>query len=151
MSIVRALALVFVVLVGSTPSVHAGEPIEEARAFFARYVRSYHAFDPAVAELYADDAAITNRRTYPDGRVRVLSLTGTQYKTLLRQTMPLARSRGDVSRYEGAKYAVEPGGVRIHLTRHSELKKYSSPLSLLVGPGKDGRWVVLEERSESVP
>lgn len=65
--------------------------------------------------------------------------------------MPLAKARGDTSTYSDVKYTPEGERVRITCTRFSELKKYSSPLSLLVGPGKDETWLIFEEISESQP
>ena len=151
MNAFRAFALALAVLLTCLSQAHAADPIAQARLLLAKYVESYHAFDPAVAELYSDEAVVANRRTYPDGQVRSLSLTGAQYKALLRQVMPLAKARGDISQYRNPRFSVEPGGVRIQLTRYSQLKHHTSPMSLLVGPGKDGAWVVLEEHSESVP
>ena len=43
------------------------------------------------------------------------------------------------------------GNVRISCSRYSELKKYTSPYTLLVGPGRTGQWQILEELSESRP
>jgi hypothetical protein len=126
-------------------------PIDEARALFARYVELEKSFDPAVADLYADDAAITNKRKYPGGEVRILSMPVAKYKQLIRQTMPIAQARDDVSTYLNVTYKVEGTGVRIQGTRFSNLKKYSSPISLLVGPNNKGEWLIREELSESQP
>ncbi len=54
----------------------AGESrtIENAQALFKRYVDLEHAYDTAVADLYSDDAVIKNKRTYPTGQVRELSM-----------------------------------------------------------------------------
>ena len=41
--------------------------------------------------------------------------------------------------------------VRIAAQRFSELKRYTSPFSLLVGRREDGPWLILEETSESQP
>ena len=41
--------------------------------------------------------------------------------------------------------------MRISCSRYSELKKYTSPYTLLVGPGRTGQWQILEELSESRP
>ena len=41
--------------------------------------------------------------------------------------------------------------MRITATRFFELKRYSSPLSLLVGRRADGRWMIYVELSESQP
>jgi hypothetical protein len=70
---------------------------------------------------------------------------------LVRQAIPLAKARNDVSRYSGCTYASEGARVRIVCARFSELKNYTSPVSLLVGPGPDGAWLIFEELSESRP
>jgi hypothetical protein len=149
-SALRAILFVGLALLGVVPLSHADEPTQKARVLLERYVALYRAFDPAVADLYSDQAKISNRRTYPNGEVRVLKLSGVEYKTLLRQVITLAKARGDTNQYLNARYSVETSGVRIHLTRYSQLKKYTSPMSLLVGPDPNGNWVVLEEQSESV-
>jgi hypothetical protein len=125
--------------------------IAAARAMFDKYVALERAFDPAMAGLYASDAVIRNKRTYPTGQVREITLPATQYKQLIRQAMPLAKQRGDTNRYSECEYSPEGERVRIKCTRYSELKKYSSPMSLLVGPGPKGDWLVFEEISESQP
>ncbi|MEO6463591.1 MAG: hypothetical protein ABIP29_11000, partial [Candidatus Eisenbacteria bacterium] len=74
-----------------------------------------------------------------------------QYKALLRTAMPLAKAKDDRNRYTRVTYAAEGPNVRIKARRYSTLKKYSSPLSLLVGPGETGPWLIREEISESRP
>lgn len=142
-----ALVASFVVVVGSA---HAG-PIEKAKGLFENYVKLEHEFAPEVADLYADDALIKNKRTYPTGQVRELSMPAPQYKALLRQAMPLAKARGDTSTYTDVTFSEEGQGVRIRAARFSNLKKYSSPLSLLVSPASQEQWLIREELSESQP
>lgn len=127
------------------------DPVAAAQQLFERYVRLGEAFDPALADLYADDATIRNKRTYPTGEVRELSLPAPQYKALLRAAMPMAKARGDRSTYLDVRYVPEGEGVRIVATRHSELKRYASPLSLLLKPDANGQWRIAEELSESGP
>lgn len=126
-------------------------PADKARELFQTYVALGHAFDPALADLYADDAVIRNKRTLPSGEVRELKASGQNYKALIRKVMPAAKERGDRSTFSEVKYAPEGERVRITATRYSEMRKYSSPMSLLVGPGPDGRWQIHEEISESRP
>lgn len=78
-------------------------------------------------------------------------MTAAQYRALLQQAMPIAKQRGDRSSYSELKYTPEGPNVRITATRFSELKRYSSPLSLLVARRADGRWMIYEELSESQP
>jgi hypothetical protein len=130
---------------------HASDRIEQAKKVFAEYVSKYHSFDPAVAELYSDKALVQNKRTYPDGTVRELTLPALQYKQIIRTAMPLAKSRDDRSQYQDPVFTEEPAGVRISIKRFSPSKNYTSPLSLLIGPDDSGKWLVLEEKSASIP
>jgi hypothetical protein len=65
--------------------------------------------------------------------------------------MPIARGRGDTSEYSNCAYKAEARGVRINCQRYSNLKKYTSPISLLVSAGVQGQWLIIEELSESQP
>jgi hypothetical protein len=132
-------------------SVFDATPIEKAQKLFKRYTDFERTFDPAIGDLYSDDAIIRNKRTYPDGSTRVLTMPAPDYKQLIRQAMPMAKTRGDVNTYSDVKYVEEGKRVRITATRFSDLKKYSSPLSLLVGASADGKWLIYEELSESKP
>ncbi|MFL6234485.1 MAG: hypothetical protein ACJ76N_15235 [Thermoanaerobaculia bacterium] len=127
------------------------EMLDRARQLFGRYVSLEETFDPAAADLYADAALIKNKRTYPTGEVREITFPAPKYKELIRQAMPLAKARGDRNRYSEVSYSVEGEHVRIHATRYSVLKEYSSPISLLVGPGTAGQWLIYEELTESKP
>ena len=148
----RLLKFTFALLLSSLAiTASASEVIERAKTVFKAYVAGYQSFDPNVVDLYADDALIQNKRTYPDGRVRELVLPAPQYKNLVRSAMPLVQSRGDRSQYNEPVFKEEKRGVRITISRYSELKKYTSPMSLLIGPTAGGQWLVLEELTESIP
>jgi hypothetical protein len=123
----------------------------KAEQIWTRYVALEAAFDPAVADLYADDAVIRNRRTYPTGEVREVTVPAAQYKLLVRQAIPLAKARNDISRYSSCTYSAAAERVRVVCARFSVLKNYTAPISLLVGPGPTGAWLIFEELSESRP
>lgn len=123
---------------------------KDAAEFFEKYFTLERNFDPAVADLYSDDAIIRNKRRYPTGAVRDVTLPAPAYKKLLRSSMPLTKERGDTSSYTELASKEESGGIRITATRYSELKKYSSPISILIAR-KDGQWLITEELSESRP
>ena len=122
-----------------------------AQALFNSYQTLEHSYDPALADLYCGTAVIRNIRTYPDGQKRTLELPATKYKELIRTVMPLAKSKGDYSTYSGIAYSAEGSNTRITATRYSVLKKYSSPISLLVGPCAGHDQAILEELGESQP
>lgn len=127
------------------------ESIERAKGLFEEYVELEKAFDPAVADLYSDEAVITNRRTYPTGQVRELAIPAVPYKELLRQAMPLAKQLSDTNRYSDCSYRSLGEKVEIKCQRFAERKKYTSPIRLVVGPAATGKWVIHEEHSESIP
>ena len=127
------------------------KPLDEAQALFKRYVALELAFDPAAADLYSDTAVIKNKRTYPTGQVRELSIPAPKYKELIRQAMPIAKARGDRNTYSDCKHDEAAERVRITCSRYSELKKYTSPITLVVGPAPTGQWLIFEELSESQP
>ena len=152
-SMSRIIAIVTLALLVAHPALSSNETgTERAKAVFASLDSLSRAFDPAAADLYSDEAKIVSLRHYPWGLPdKKLELSGTQYKDLIRKSMGIARARGDVSTYSEISYTAEGANVRIRCTRYSELKKYSAPHSLLVGPVDDGRWLVLEEVSETRP
>lgn len=127
-----------------------GDLIPKAKAFFQHYVELEHAFDPAIADLYSDDAVIKNTQYRTDGKVVPLTKPVAKYKQVLRDYMKTkARQIGDVSNYTNDTYTVEGGKVRIKVTRYSSIEKVSSPVSMLVGPDATGKWLIYEELSES--
>jgi hypothetical protein len=126
-------------------------PEGRARTFFARFVEVSHAFDPAVADFYADEARIVSVRKYPNGTERQSEINGAEYKSLIREVIPIAKARGDTNTYADVSYQQQGARVRIQATRYSALKQYSSPYSLLVGPDASGTWLIYEERSVTRP
>lgn len=125
------------------------ELIRNAKLFWDKYDQLERNFDTAAADLYADDAFIKNVRRYPDGTSREMVIDAPKYKSLIRSAMGLAKARGDTNQYSNFVYTVENDRVRIKAVRYSNLKKYESPLELLVGPDQSGQWFVFEELSES--
>ena len=150
-NIVSSFIFAIALLCTACASKSQAEKSGGAETIFKNYQALEHSFDPAVADLYCDSALIRNVRTYPDGQERTLELPGAKYKELIRAAMPLAKSKGDISTYSAVAYAPEADNVRVTATRYSVLKKYSSPMSLLIGACNGGEWAILEELGESQP
>lgn len=147
----RRLLFFFIATLFASPGYASEAGIAAAKTLFGRYTALERAFDPAIANLYADTALIRNKRTYPAGQVRELTFPVSQYRSLIKTAMPLAAARSDFSTYSDVSYAMEGERVRITAKRFSNLKKYYSPFSLLVGPSAQGSWLIHEELSESQP
>jgi hypothetical protein len=135
----------------ATCSAIASENEDRAKEIFNQYVSLSDKFDPAVADLYSDEAKIENTRTYPNGETRVTKFDAKKYKALIKAVMPLAKARGDTSKYTEVSYLEKDSKVTITATRFSNLKKYSSPITLVVGANPEGKWQILEETSQSKP
>lgn len=129
----------------------ASENIEKAKKLFTDYTTLAKNFDPGIADLYSDQAKIENTRIYPDGNKRTMKLDPKEYKALLKKVMPIAKARADTSIYSEVKYVEAAPNVTITASRFSTLKKYSSPVTIVVGPESDGVWRILDETSESKP
>jgi len=103
-------------------------PEDRERMFFTRFVALVHAFAPAIADLYADEARIVSVRKYPNGTERTLEMRGAEYKRLLHEVMWIARARG----YQPRKVqfaAVQPGrlGVTEQPGRRGTIEQSSRP------------------------
>ncbi len=147
-----SILLTLLIIASAGIAIGNDKAIDNAKNLFAKYIELEHAFDPSCAELYAEEAVIKNRRIYPNGEIKELSLPASRYKQLIKRAMPLAKLRGDTNRYSQIQYTIENDGVRITAERYSNLKKYQSPLSLFVKPSAEKeKWLIYEEISESRP
>lgn len=122
--------------------------ITKAKELFEQYVALSQAFNPAIANLYSDEAVIRNKRISSTGEVSETTTPAPRYKEKIRIAMPFAKARGDINGYSEISYTIEGEGVRITAQRYSERKKNFSPLSLLVKPISSGAWLIYEEVNE---
>ena len=149
---VLSLGLPFaLVLSATTQASGEAQALAAAKQLFERFVALADAFDERYVDLYADTAVIRNRRVYPTGQTRTMTVSGSDYKAMIRKVMLFAKLRGDRSTYSDVSYVVEGRRVRIVATRFSELKRYSSAYELVVAPSASGEWLIVEEHSESRP
>ncbi len=148
MNRLRIFLLVTLIVV---PALCFASSVDEAKLLFSSYVELDAAFDTAAASLYSDTAIISSTRIYPDGRERKIQFPAPQYKALISQLMPLAKSRGDSNTYTEVRYSEEGEKVRIEAVRYSVLKDYKSPLVLVVGLENSGDVLILEEHSVTRP
>jgi hypothetical protein len=129
-----------------------GAARKSGEALFNRYIDLEHAFDPALVDLYANEARIERRIIVPRRPTTVRKWSGTEYKELLRRALAKAKEkRQDLNYYSAVTYLREGSRVRIKAMRYAELQKSVSPVELLVGPDAAGSWRIFEEVSESHP
>lgn len=140
--------LMVLAMMGGVPTLQA-EPAKNAEELFEQYKNLEAAFDPGSADLYDDRAYIENTRINPDGSRKKLLISGPEYKKSMAQAMPFAKKHNDTYTYSDVTYKPEKNRVRIRATRYSNQRKYSSPISLLVGRDERGNWKIYEELSQT--
>ena len=145
----RALAFALFTLVCLLPA--WANDVPEVLSAFKEYVTRSERFDQSLAELYSDDAAIRSRRLMPDGRTQNISFSGAQWKDLIRQAMPLAKSRGDRNTFRNISAVSQGQGVILTAERHSHLKGYVSPFAQTWRKDRTGAWKISAEVSETRP
>lgn len=99
-------------------------PETPAERFMKRYQHLSDTYDPAIAELYADDAVLKTSYTRMSGEIVEMSFTGAQYKELVPKVSPLAKARQDRSELKDLRYEAIEGGVRVRATKVSISKCY---------------------------
>ena len=123
--------------------------IDAAKQLFEQYVALQRAYDPGVADLYAEAALIKITRRPPMGDPVDFIIPAPKYKTQLRELASVAKVRGDRNTYSNVTYTPEGELVRINASRFSGSRKQASPFRLLVGRSPAGQWLIYEELSES--
>ncbi|MEP6925877.1 MAG: thermonuclease family protein [Pyrinomonadaceae bacterium] len=125
--------------------------LSSAQKFFEQCNERGKNFDISVVDCYSDKAIIQNTRRYPNGQTQTLKFPTAEFKKLIVEIMPVAKAKGDYNTYSNVTYTTEGKRIRINATRYSEMKKYYSPISVLVGQDPSGSWRIYEEISESQP
>ena len=125
--------------------------LQEGRRFFDRYVALGNSYNPSLATLYADSAAIKTTRRYPTGQIRSLELTGAQWKTLIQKAMPLARAQGDRSEFKNVRFEAVGDDIRVRADRYSVRKCYWDRAYYMVVRRVAEGLQIVEEYSETQP
>jgi uncharacterized protein YceK len=122
----------------------AGEsPTEAARRIFDVCRDRLRRQEDAFADCYAVGAKISL------GGAGVQS--GAQYKQLVREALERERETGVFVDWRDPSFSAEGERVRIRAMRRSTGEPRESPVELVVGPGSDGGWRIVEETSVGFP
>ena len=119
--------------------------IAQARAFFDKYLSLWKQYEPAVADLYADDAIIRQRHIQKNGDIKENDIFVTKYKETIAKLMPENKKQGGNVYHEGIKVVREGDAYRITATVYSDRQKTKRPFSMLVLQDAAGKWQIKEE------
>jgi hypothetical protein len=119
--------------------------LERARQVIESYVSLERAYDPRLADLYADEAIIKVNQTGPNGESQWVTAQGWQYKKMVRDSLPKSRAKGYRAAYSGARYEMYGKKVRVSVMQYVEKSGTSNPVQWVIGPGRTSQWLILEE------
>lgn len=121
--------------------------LERARQVIESYVTLERAYDPRLADLYADEAVIKSNQVDASGEPTWITVQGWKYKRMIREAMPKSRSTGYRASYTGARYELYGKNVRVSVTQYVDRTRSSNPIQWVIGPGRTSQWLILEETS----
>lgn len=113
------------------------KPVETARRLFEECRELLRRQDDAVADCYSVDASITI--------AGVGSARGSEHKLAVREAIALHRRQGISVDWREPVFEPDGERVRIRATRRSSQSAEASELVLVVAPGPDGGWRIVEE------
>ncbi len=123
--------------------------IAEAQVLWKKYAYMCQHQDEAILDFYTDDSLIFE--DVPGYKKMVKK--GAVYVPVVRSLLRAANRSGEKildSTFRDVQFVRAGNNVRINATRHSNIKHFDSPFSLLVGKDADGQVAILEERMEHV-
>lgn len=121
--------------------------LERARQVIESYVNLERAYDPRLADLYADEAVIKANTNGPNGESQWVTAQGWQYKKMVREAMPKFRAQGFKASYSAARYEMSGKNVRVSVVQYVDKSRASHPIQWTIGPGRTAQWLILEEVS----
>lgn len=125
--------------------------VENARALFARFIKLRNAFDPSIADLYANSAKITVFEAFSEGNPKPRTYSGAQWKSKLSGMMSKAKAHNDHNKYQEVRYQDQGRNVEVRAKRYSNGSCYWDRTYTLVVGRDQGRYRILEEHIKIDP
>ncbi len=103
---------------------------------------------PEITDCYSIDARIELREQTRD-TIEVIS--GAEYKTRIRESLPRIRHLGDFITYRNIEYLVQGEAVRVTAERATAFSPNRVPVSFMIARCADGQWRIVEESGPGWP
>ena len=120
------------------------DPLRTARRLFRACENLARNLNPQYTDCYSISSKI--ELTDEDGETR--SLDGKAYKDEVKAIILARRGGTRFVRYLDPQYELEGNRVRVKATREESGIQERTPIEFVFGPGEDGGWRILEERSQ---
>lgn len=118
--------------------------------FFNKFQKLGQSYDPAVVELYSNDAKIAAVRIMSDGKERNMKLSGEQWKKLLLDSLDIGKKRGDNSEFSNIQITVNDNQAKIKANRYSHVKCFEDTRYYMVVEKVNGKELkIVEEFMQS--
>lgn len=127
------------------------DALRAAALLYDECLRRLEQLDPTLTDCYSIDARIEIIAVSDSGAIGGRKLNGVEYKRYIVGRISRARATSDYITFRGATFEPEGDAVRVRAYRHSASTSARHTVSLLVGPGPDGGWRILEENSAGWP
>ena len=122
------------------------QDLAAARATFDRFVELEAAFDPRVAELYADDGIVIERVEVEGVERRTREIPMRRYKALIAAAFADHRHAPETATHSQIRLErFAPGWVRVRTLRRSSASRAASDYEIVVRAGSDGVWRIVKE------
>ncbi|MEM9255897.1 MAG: hypothetical protein AAGA91_10630 [Pseudomonadota bacterium] len=120
------------------------------RAFFERYAALNEAYDPALADLYANEAVILAARKTSVGSEQIMRLEGRRWKELVAANLEQARQRGDRSEFSDIEVTLQGRQATITASRYAVLSCFTDDrYYMIVKTVETGSIEIVEEFVET--
>lgn len=135
-------------LIFGQPCFASQDDINNAKMFIGKFLELSHNYDPALIDMYSDNANIVRKVIHEDGKVeKVIIPTDLYKKSLLFFRLP-AKLQGYRNEFINFSYVMEGKNVRATGLRKSNNTNIV-PISFLLGKDSSGKFRILEEITET--
>jgi hypothetical protein len=120
--------------------------LRQAKEFFARFTALEAAFDPSLADCYAEDGVVIEKTLENGIEKRAREIPLQKYKAMLSEALAIsARANGASTHADIRAERLAPGWVVIRSIRAYSLSRGPAPYEITVRRDASGGWRVVKE------
>lgn len=129
-------------------NVFAGEK-EDALKFFNSFVNASNSYNPALLNMYDDNARIIRQIIKPNGEIANAYFGAKDYRNQMKLSSKLAKIRNYKNYYSNMEVTKVPNGYKITAMRKPSTSDYKLKAYSIVQKQPDGKWLIVEEMMQT--